>query len=234
MRKLPIFLGLLFLGCAHLAPDTRKSNLKNCPKTVTVYMDEMAAENLQIARTNMTYVLGLVNLNFASQGIGIRYDLNSLRVKKWSYRFEYLQRRRNRGEEDKNILAGMRNKKFGAEDDSSDVHIFITGHMVIGEGNVEKLGWRFLKFGTRGRGSMLIGNARIEPMHYDHERDIYLITLAATIAHEQGHLFGLSHVDDANSLMHPITIYGRTRLLDVSSKKRLQDILSIEDKCAAR
>ncbi len=234
MKRLSILFPFLLIGCASSGPIVKNGNFRNCPKTVTVYMDEGAENNFKTARMDVGYVLELVNLNFASQGIDFRYDLRSLKIKKWTYKSADLPK----GKDVAGIRYGLyklQKMKIGFEDDKSDVHIFITDIIRVGSGLASE-GWKFWRFGSRGKGSMLVGNSPffLNFIGYDGwDRDAYLATVASTVAHEQGHLYGLKHVENFESLMNRGGEYGKSLLLDGYSKNKLHDILSIEEKCAA-
>jgi len=223
-----------FLGCAGPQSVPKDIALKNCSKTVTVFMDEEAEKIFQELKIEMRYVLELINLNFASQGVDSRYDIQSIEIKRWNYKFEDLPYRKN-SEQVKISLTSLRDRHKSEKIDS-DVHIFLTGRVSLGEGSVKNIGWKFWIFGNRGRGSMLVGAddyfSRI--IHLSFDRATYMTTLAQVIAHEQGHLYGLHHVAERNSLMYSVSEFGKARLLDAYSKKKLQKILRSEKKCSAR
>jgi hypothetical protein len=105
--------------------------------------------------------------------------------------------------------------------------------MPIGNGSVRELGWKFLVFGNRGKGAILVG-AGMPDSEESPDRGSDLVTLASVIAHEQCHLYGLAHVQAAGSLMYPQSSYGKAKVLDLHSKRKLQKILINEKKCPAR
>ena len=218
-----------FIGCASVPASNKASNIRNCPKTVTVFIDKEAESDLRFLNIKIEYVLELVNLTFSSQNIDFRYDVKNLKIKEWNRGHDSFLNNEYHPDQYKIKLLHSADETKRTLRDNSEVGIFLTGGQWVGNGQTS-LGWRVFFWSNYGRGVMWAGTALVSDEHIDREKKIY--ALAQVIAHEQGHLFGLEHVSDVNSLMHPNSSSGGGRL-DNYSKKKLIRILNRERKCAA-
>ena len=149
---------ILFSFCGYVNCETAKNGeLRNCPKTVTVFMDKTAKYNFQAVGIDVGNVLELVNLNFKSQGVDISYDTKSLKIREWVFNSESLPP--DDGSENFKIQIlkiGQSEKK--RTKDQSDIGIFLTGDFLgFGNGQASLLGYKLGPFSNHGNGEMLAG-----------------------------------------------------------------------------
>lgn len=230
-RSILLFLSLALTGCS--GSQVRKPEVKtrNCAKTVQVFLNPDSEKQLRDARLDIAYVLELVNLNLAVQGIDLRYDLKTLKIRKWNYKMKDFPIK-DRLSDIRMVLLKYSEKNYKSARADSDIRIFITGDLSANVGQVAKISRNFWKFRSNGRGDMLVGNLN----DFDNSvgaRDSYISALATTILHEQGHLFGLRHVNKKGTLMYKEDSTGKILFLDEDSKSRLKKILANQKKCSA-
>lgn len=242
-----LFLSLALTGCRHTtnAPlpgfagyagsQVRKPEVKNrnCAKTVSIYLNSRVEKEFLDEKIDPVYFLEIANLNFSTQGIDFRYDVKSVKVKSFDYRSsDFFNLEKTYIEVVSNLYAYL-GKKY--KDDASDVRIFITDDLYAESGR-SSIGWNFWKFGNHGKGNMIVGSADLPGWNLSSGgKQEYLGTISTVIAHEQGHLLGLYHVNNPGTLMHPHIAgkYGKALQLDPYSKNRLKKILANEEKCSA-
>ncbi len=193
-------------------------------QTVTVFMDAKSRKNLEFQGIAAEEMLALATRNFLAQGIHIRYDLNSLKIKNWpGIKFawvpevltpEWLFR------ETKEIAEKMREvllREFNQR--HSNIVMVFAGHILRGSGRAFE---NTASSDSDGGGLIILGTYP-DPLAPANRKKV-LEGYAKVVMHEHGHLYGLGHVSQKNTLMYPFGD-GMGINLDKRSKRTIQRIL---------
>ncbi|MDO8429883.1 MAG: hypothetical protein Q7S73_00775 [bacterium] len=192
-------------------------------KKPTIFIDELAKKDLASYRITPKEVLEGVNAIYKENGINFAYLLNDLEIREWRYRdswwdkFRFLMvRLKDSG------ICGVFIKDF-LLNKLGNIHKtnLSLGVVVIGFSGCVNYGSGQAYLGKYGNGPYIIGTRT----DFTKERFEYLKMLAHNCAHEQGHLYGLLHVDDKEFIMHAYSDFCNTKF-DEISKKKLLSVLS--------
>ena len=213
-------------------------------KTVTVFVDVFAKEDLEKhGNLSPVAVLGkIIDIYERENSLPFRY-IGEIKVKEWRYSkwwmkvevfiFQLAEFLTFRFSSSKDLLQVL--LYSGAEElykkEGSDVCIFLTGLMGAGNG----LAWPdTYKTGCDGNGIMMIGTKDeiVMQVYLPDNPDMpvvyelldYKLRLALVGVHEQGHLYGLKHVDDQNSIMYKFS--NSALKFDPASREKLLKILN--------
>lgn len=219
----------------------------HCPFRVTVFMDESAKRDLVKYNLTPEQILRNVYKKYWEENridlVG--YDYKNLAVKEWRHTESFIPFRKFLSFSD-DFFGDKITDLFFEEimpieevEWRSEIWIFLTGDLSLGTGCAPS------GFGGPGTGTLIIGTAEPEDLWSDKkslqevfgeysEKDVKRYTafynldqlskLTIIVMHEQGHLYGLKHVNDENSFMYPWT--NKNFKLDEKSKQKLERTLN--------
>lgn len=207
-------------------------------KTAVLFIDQRAFRNFKYLGISTEEILNSVNNQFKAQNLPIRYEVKTRKIFYWPIEKGFNVHLSSDPRDKKGyVLDELESKiKLIRKNFDPDVIIFITGSL---SEIYAKSFW--LEKNPDGNGIVLI-NFGFNPLLKKRSlgvKKFFLRGYGQILTHEEGHLYGLRHTTDFNSIMKEVIQFGDPKLkFDKESLNQLEKTLKglkfSQEKCAAR
>lgn len=209
-------------GCVPVrARKERKFFVPAQPKIVAVFIDRLAMDDFAAAGISAADILAGANQNFRYQLINIQYSSNTVIMSEWKNNFAEFSEEFRSTVYCRVAMVEAAEKEKKNSKVRADIYLFLTGNKDIGEG-VAPTGYK------KGKGLILLGTKNDPKLTGIDSLDEWFDRLVKVMMHEQAHLYGLPHVMDRDSIMHPFSDVCGDKF-DAESRKLLQNVIKKYD-----